>query len=119
MYCERCVAKILPGDEVLVVLHAIATKEEDSDGPYRDESVEWVGHERCGNGANALLPIERITPGPEEVLLASEVELLEKTRQGRLPCPRCETPLRGEFLYFEELYAGVRLSCLSCNFVEY
>lgn len=49
-------------------------------------------------------------------------DLLERARQGDLPCPWCGKPLRGELVHIEleddDSYTGVRLSC-SCGFVEY
>ena len=65
---------------------------------------------------------EPIKVGPEDVLTRDEAELLARARRGELPCPRCEQPLYGEFVYFPlddgDCYAGVKLSCL-CGFVEY
>ena len=59
---------------------------------------------------------------PEDVLTVEEVELLKRVRKGILPCPWCDLPLNGEFVYYElegdDFYAGVRLSC-GCGFVEY
>ena len=73
------------------------------------ESTEDAGH-------------ETIEVGLEDVLTRQEVELLEKARNGTLPCPWCERPLSGEFFFHrlegDHYYAGVRLSC-SCGFVEY
>ena len=63
-----------------------------------------------------------IEVGPEDVLTRDEAELLAKARNGQLPCPWCERPLDGEFVFHrlggDDYYAGVRLSCL-CGFVEY
>ena len=59
---------------------------------------------------------------PEDALTAEDAELLVRTDKGILPCPWCDLPLRGEFVYYElegdDFYAGVRLSC-GCGFVEY
>lgn len=118
MYCQNCHDRILPREEV-VVLHAIATEPRDSEGPYQDESVEWVGHGCYENGSAVPLATGKITPGLGDVLLADEVDLLERARLGLLPCPSCQAPLGAEFLYHETLYAGVRLYCLSCGFEEY
>lgn len=63
-----------------------------------------------------------IEVGPEDVLTAAEAELLQRADKGILPCPWCDLPLKGEFVYYEleddDFYAGVRLSC-GCGFVEY
>jgi len=111
MQCEVCGGEILPGEEVMIVLQAIATEPGDSEGSYKDESVEWVGHQHCWNGGAVLFPVGTLPPG--------EVGLLEKAERGLLPCPRCERPLRGEFLRYQGLYTGVRLRCPGCGFEEY
>jgi hypothetical protein len=70
----------------------------------------------------SVCPPEPVEVRMEDVLAIEEAELLEKAGNGKLPCPWCGRPLRGEFVYFEledeDSYAGVRLSC-SCGFVEY
>ena len=65
---------------------------------------------------------EVVREGPEDVLPAKEVELLERARKGLVICPWCERPLVGEFFCHEldggDIEAGVRLSC-RCGFEEY
>lgn len=65
---------------------------------------------------------ERSEVRPDEVLTQAEAELLVRARAGQLPCPWCQRPLDGEFVFHrlegEVDYARVRLSCL-CGFVEY
>ena len=65
---------------------------------------------------------ETIEVGLEDVMTRDEAALLAKTRNGELPCPWCESPLSGEFVFHrlegDHYYAGVRLSC-TCGFVEY
>lgn len=59
---------------------------------------------------------------PEDVLADKDLDMLAKARNGELPCPWCERPLSGAFVFLQlegdDYYAGVRLSCL-CGFVEY
>ena len=68
-----------------------------------------------------MCPPESVDVRKDKVLVAREAELLEAVGQGKVPCPWCERPLKGEFVYFEledeDCYAGVRLSC-RCGFVE-
>ena len=63
-----------------------------------------------------------IEVSPEDILAAEEVDVLQRADKGILPCPWCDLPLKGEFVYYElegdDFYAGVRLSC-GCGFVEY
>ena len=59
---------------------------------------------------------------PEDVLIHRELDLLAKAENAELPCPFCDQPLHGEFVYLQvaddDYYAGVKLSCC-CGFVEY
>jgi len=61
-------------------------------------------------------------PGQEDVLTRDQAALLTRARNRLLPCPRCQRPLDGEFIYYkledDDYYAGVRLYCI-CGFVEY
>ena len=84
------------------------------------ESVDQAafGCRRCGPP-----PLRNaIEVGPEDVLTEQDVELLGRVKKGILPCPWCDLPLRGEFVYYElrgdDDYTGVRLSCV-CGFLEY
>jgi hypothetical protein len=60
---------------------------------------------------------------PEAVLSDRQLQLLAQAQSGELPCPWCQRPLSGDFVYVEvpdddDYYAGVKLSC-RCGFVEY
>ena len=98
----------------------------DRTGPLTSEHAKLT--ESAGQDTNArrlsLAPPARevIEVGPEDVLTAQEVDLLQRAESGKVSCPWCGQPLMGEFLYYDlendDFYAGVRLSC-GCGFVEY
>ena len=98
----------------------MAEVSEDRSLPVRryNQRFELLLHHRC----REPLVVRVIEVGPEDVLTASQAELVDRAKAGTLPCPWCDRPLEGEFVYYElegdDFYAGVRLSC-GCGFVEY
>jgi hypothetical protein len=63
------------------------------------------------------IEVKSITVRLEQVLTEEEAELIQKADRGELPCPRCASPLNAE-KYATEIYTGVMLECLKCEFRE-
>ncbi|MFQ5858415.1 MAG: hypothetical protein ACE5LU_22670 [Anaerolineae bacterium] len=118
MICANCERRVEAGEEVVVILHALATDEGDS---VKNESVEWVCAGRCWGAAAIACYLETFSPILGEIVaaLAEEIDLLVEAANEERHCPKCEEPLDGQFLYIEGLYTGVRLSCPGCGFMEY
>ncbi len=66
---------------------------------------------------------ERHIIQPEDVLTLTEYDLLQRSREQKIPCPWCDLPLAGSFYLFvtEDGYQekGVRLRCSGCGFDEW
>lgn len=77
---------------------------------------------RSGGDSVGATSYSQQSPTADICICIRDERLLEKAREGNLPCPWCGKPLRGELVHFEleddDSYTGVRLSC-SCGFVEY
>ena len=73
---------------------------------------------------NAAMNKERSTLAvhPEDVLSASEYQVLMRAQRGELTCPRCGSKLLGRFFFRVKLgdqIKGVQLNCVACGFEEY
>ena len=54
------------------------------------------------------------SPKPEDVLTEDEYQILQRSQQGELPCPGCETTLNGSF-YFDIVKGRQTNFTLSCQ----
>lgn len=61
---------------------------------------------------------EHVRGDKEDVLTDKQLELLHEAQQGRLRCPNCGEPLRGEFIALPEVFVGLLLYCERCSYVD-
>ena len=54
----------------------------------------------------------------EDVLSDALIWLLRGAEEGRLSCPDCWTPVKGEFVDLPGFFVGLLLYCDECEFVD-